>query len=175
MIYDTESLIKYIENEHSVEYLFFWDQKNPATACFSQWYPAQFVIDGITYQNAEQYMMAEKARLFEDENAFKKIISSTSPREMKAIGRTIKNFDQQVWEQNREQVVFDANLAKFSQDRVLKKTLLDTQNKILVEASPVDAIWGIGLHETHPDAKDPSKWQGLNLLGFILMRVRNTL
>lgn len=173
--YNLSSLIKNIENGSQMKYLFFWDQKNPETACFSQWYPSLFIIDGIWYANAEQYMMAAKARLFKDEEALQKILASTSPREMKSIGRSIKKFDQQVWEQNREQIVYDANMAKFSQNEELKKKLLDTKDKILVEASPVDFIWGIGLHETNPDAYDPRKWQGLNLLGFTLMRIRASL
>ncbi len=173
--FDFSSLLKYVESRNSVEYLYFWDQKKPDTACFSQWYSTRFIIDDICYANAEQYMMAAKARLFKDEESLEKILASTSPREMKSIGRTIKNFDQSVWEQKREQIVFDANMAKFSQDIVLKRVLLDTKDKVLVEASPVDSIWGIGLHETNPDAQDPRKWQGLNLLGFILMRVRDKL
>lgn len=169
------SLIKNIESGNAREYLFFWDQKNLDTACFSQWYPSRFIIDGIGYENAEQYMMASKARLFNDQEALQKILVSTSPREMKSIGRTIKNFDQDIWLQMRERIVFDANMAKFSQNEELKKKLLDTKDKILVEASPVDFIWGIGLHETNPDAQDPRKWKGLNLLGFTLMRVRDSL
>ncbi len=174
-LYDIASLIKHVDQNNAVEYFYFWDQKNKDAACFSQWYPISFQIDQIVYQSAEQYMMSQKATLFGDEGALQKILASESPREIKAIGRIIQNFDQKMWEQHRLSIVYNANLAKFSQNAELKKILLATNQKILVEASPVDFIWGVGLHETDPTIQDPCKWKGLNLLGFTLMKVRDSI
>lgn len=150
-------------------YHFFWGGP------FSQWYPSTFIIDRIKYNTAEQYMMAEKARLFGDLPALRKILRSKWPKEQKEIGRQIKNYNDAKWAKQRVKVVIKANLAKFSQNPRLLRTLLATKTDVIVEASPEDPIWGIKLGTRHPDRRDPFKWKGKNLLGFALMEVRDIL
>ena len=120
-------------------------------------------------------MMAEKARLFNDEETLRKILSTDDPKEVKALGRLIKNFDQETWENNKYDIVVKGNYAKFSQNSKLKEYLLNTKNKILAEASPYDKIWGIGLDKNNENAYNPKTWEGENLLGFALMEVRDML
>jgi len=118
-------------------------------------------------------MMAEKARLFEDEEIEKEIMSATDPKQMKALGRKIKNFDGKIWDRLKFSVVLNGNFYKFAQNREMRDILLAAGDKILVEASPLDTIWGIGLSEKNPDSANPGSWRGLNLLGFALMEVRD--
>jgi ribA/ribD-fused uncharacterized protein len=138
---------------------------------FSQWYQSTFEINGTKYNCAEQYMMAQKAILFGDTEAYAKIMKSHDPSTQKATGRRVKNFDPQKWELVCRKIVYDANIAKFSTP-YLKEYLLATGDKEIVEASPVDKIWGIGLSESNPDRFDKSKWQGTNWLGIAIMEVR---
>lgn len=156
--------------------LLFYGHKvtDPVTeTCLSQWYPCQFEVDGVTYTSAEQYMMAEKARLFGDEKIRAEILRTSDPRKCKALGRKVKNFDKAVWDKRKENIVRNGNFEKFMQNSALRSFLLSTGDKVLVEASPTDRVWGIGLGKNNPDALDPKKWRGQNLLGFILMAVRN--
>jgi ribA/ribD-fused uncharacterized protein len=118
-------------------------------------------------------MMAEKAKLFGDLDIHKKIIEAATPDQAKSLGRKVKGFVEEIWNAQRFDIVTEGNLAKFSQNPALQKLLLSTGSKILVEASPVDSIWGIGLAEGDERAKDPALWQGLNLLGFALMKTRD--
>lgn len=141
---------------------------------FSQWYPSEFTIDGVTYNCAEQYMMAMKATVFGDFEALEKIMAASHPSKQKAVGRLVKGFRVDVWDKLAKALVYRANIAKFS-DPVLKKYILGTGEAELVEASPTDRIWGIGLPEGHPDLNDRTKWQGTNYLGQVLMQVRQTL
>ncbi len=141
---------------------------------FSQWYSWKMEIDGVTYWTAEQYMMAEKARLFGDTEALEAILATRDPKKQKAIGRTVKNFSAPMWEKVCRDVVFRANLVKFS-DPTMQTILMNTLNNEIVEASPYDKIWGIGLGEDDPRALDKSQWQGTNWLGEALMQVRETL
>jgi ribA/ribD-fused uncharacterized protein len=150
------------------QFVFFWGGP------FSQWAKYTMEIDGKTYVTCEQYMMAEKARLFGDRETEAKIMASNNPREQKGFGRKVKPFDAARWEEVREEIVFKANLAKFSQREALKEMLFATGDKIIAEASPQDAIWGIGMAEDHPNIADTTVW-GQNLLGKALMRVRETL
>ena len=152
-------------------FVFFW--KPPAV--FGQWTMSDFESDGIHYNCAEQYMMAEKARLFEDHGALSKILASESPRTQKALGQKVRGFTEKAWRKNREQIVTKGNLAKFSQNSEMREELLETGDKTLVEASPLDRIWGIGLRADDPRVLDPHLWQGLNLLGKALMSVRDAL
>ncbi len=140
--------------------------------CFSQWYRAPFTLDGHTYATTEHYMMAEKARLFQDEATRQAILGASHPHEAKTLGRQVQNFEEGPWDAARFEIVVQGNLAKFSQHPALRTFLLDTGQRVLVEASPVDAIWGIGLAQDHPQAANPAEWPGLNLLGFALMEVR---
>lgn len=152
-------------------FTFFFTEASP----FSQWYPCQFVVDGITYSCAEQYMMRGKAVLFGDDEVAAEILAAAHPRQHKALGRKVKSFDDAVWKRERVRIVKDGNRAKFTQDETLLETLLATKGTTLVEASPYDKIWGIGLAATDPRAKDPAQWKGKNLLGIVLTELRDEL
>lgn len=141
---------------------------------FSQWYAHDMVIDGVIYNCCEQYMMAEKARMFGDADVLEAIMKAKDPRNQKALGRGIKNFNPHMWNVVCKDIVFRANLSKF-QDPELKKYLFSFGNEEIVEASPYDKIWGIGLAEDNPDALDKTKWQGTNWLGEAIMAVRESL
>ncbi|MBP1223277.1 NADAR family protein [Flavobacterium sp. 1355] len=162
------------------KYLFFWGHQpnkdgSISKTCFSQWWLSSFDVDGITYKTAEHWMMAKKALLFNDKEIFEKIIQAKSPAEAKKLGREVKNYVDMVWLANRFEIVKEGNLYKFGQNKDLKEFLLNTNERILVEASPVDPIWGIGMAADHKEVNNPEKWQGLNLLGFALMEVRDEL
>jgi ribA/ribD-fused uncharacterized protein len=120
-------------------------------------------------------MMAEKARLFKDEETRAQILTAGSPKAAKELGRRVKRFDEQEWERVRFGLVVEGNLAKFSQNAGLGRFLLSTVDKVLVEASPVDRIWGIGMAADDEQSENPEGWRGLNLLGFALMEVRDRL
>lgn len=160
-------------------FLFFWGhtaKKDKITkACLSQWYMAPFEIDGKRYICAEQYMMEQKAILFENFDIAKKVLETEDPSQHKTLGREIVGFTDEKWNLHKYEFVLNANLAKFSQNRLLKEFLLSTDSKILVEASPYDCIWGIGLGATDENATNPAFWRGQNLLGIALMQVRDIL
>jgi len=141
----------------------------------SQWCSARFTVDGTTYNCCEQFMMAEKARVFGDERSLERVLAATSPRDQKAIGRTVRDFDERTWNGVCRGIVYTGNLARFNQDSQLRSLLLDTGEKTIVEASPTDRIWGIGLASDDPDARRPDQWRGRNWLGIALMQVRDTL
>lgn len=151
------------------DFVFFWQ------GVFSQWYPSTFIIEGVKYNRAEQFMMAMKATTFQDDFCLRKILESDNPSEQKKYGRMVRNYNDEQWTKVRYNFVVQGNYAKFSQNQDLKKILLDTGNKILVEASPYDKIWGIGMDEKNPDRFNMSKWKGQNLLGKALMEVRERL
>jgi ribA/ribD-fused uncharacterized protein len=175
-----EDLLRAIKSGLRPQYLFFWGHKplpngEVGKSCLSQWWPAPFSLGGISYPTAEHFMMAEKARLFGDEDARAQVLRAGSPKAAKQLGRQVKNFKEQAWAEARFQLVVAGNLAKFSQNRELGKYLSGTGAKVLVEASPVDRIWGIGLAADNEQAMNPEQWRGLNLLGFALMGVRQRL
>jgi len=158
------------------DFTFFWDGP------FSQWHESSFVLDGVTYVCAEQYMMAEKARLFEDEEMLDSIMDAEDPRLHKKYGRLVEGFDKDVWEEDESNgrprcwnIVWRGNMAKFSQNPYLLTVLKDTNKTTLVEASPYDRIWGIGLRKDNPRAKNRENWEGLNWLGEVLCSVRSFL
>ena len=142
---------------------------------YSQWFPSDFIIDGIKYVTAEQYMMAKKAQLFGDGEAYLQIMSSKNPSDQKQIGRGVEGFDKNIWEKVCRKFVYDGNYAKFTQNPDMKEELMATGDMEIVEASPHDKIWGIGLHETDPRAWDKATWQGTNWLGEAIMQVRKKL
>lgn len=150
------------------EFDFFYKTRHP----FSQWYSCEFVIDGIVFNTAEQFMMYSKAMLFDNKSIAEKILKTNDPRQQKELGRNVLNFDNDVWNNTAFEIVYKGNYAKFSQNENLKKFLLDTENKSIVEASPSDIIWGIGLSETDTDRFDRVKWKGTNRLGEALICVR---
>ena len=133
------------------------------------------MVDGCYYNCAEQFMMAEKARLFGDNEALKAILQAKDPKEHQAIGRRVHDFDQIRWDNAKEEIVKRGNEAKFGQNEHLLKLLLATVGTRLVEANPNDQVWGIGLADNHPDALDPKRWRGQNKLGDILTELRDRL
>ena len=164
----------------AADFLFFWGhQPHPSgkltKSCFSQWWEHSFEVDEKVYRSAEHWMMAEKARLFKDDHALQAILECHSPKDAKAWGRKVKGFDSATWEAQRYRIVFEGNLAKFGSDPAMQAFLLGTGDKIIVEASPYDQIWGIGLKARDAAASNPLEWRGLNLLGFALMEVRDRL
>lgn len=138
----------------------------------SQWYPAAFADAQYHYASAEHYMMAQKALLFGDDDCFHKTLQTTYPGAAKALGREVRGFEQERWNALRVSYVVQGNLLKFSQHDALKQFLLSSGDRVLVEASPLDDIWGIGLDEKQARSLSVEQWPGLNLLGFALMRVR---
>jgi ribA/ribD-fused uncharacterized protein len=179
-VYTREKLMEQIEKGISFDYLLFYGHKEGADGiigdiCFSQWFPAPFEVNGQNFPTSEHYMMAKKAVLFSDQEMLENILACKTPREAKAFGRKVRNFDAAVWEKQRSRIVVEANLAKFSQNQGMKDFLLASAPKILVEASPRDRIWGIGMGKGNSDALDPRKWRGKNLLGFALLEVRDLL
>lgn len=170
-------LVRTIDAGAKPKYIFFWSHRTAQTgsitwACLSQWYFSPFCVNGLVYPTAEHYMMAEKARLFGDLHTLENILAAPSPASAKALGRTVQGFDGSVWAKNRCRIVINGSFEKFRQNPDLLAFLLATGKGILVEASPSDKIWGIGLAENDFEAKNPTKWPGLNLLGFALMEVR---
>lgn len=158
-------------------FLFFWGHRaKPGQGLgkhvLSQWWPAAFELNGVHYPTAEHFMMAEKARLFGDADRLAMILAAETPDRAKALGRKVQGFDGAAWDAAAFDIVMRGNLAKFGQHEALKRFLLVTGERVLVEASPLDQIWGIGMVESDVRAPDPAQWQGKNLLGFALMAVR---
>ncbi|MFI0367791.1 NADAR family protein [Actinomadura sp. 1N219] len=172
---DVADLIR-LQNEGTrLKFLFFWGHSTPGPGYLSQWWPSPFTVDGTVYATAEHYMMAEKARLFGDEKSADAIVAASHPRRAKDLGRRVRDFDEQIWQDNRFAIVAKGNEAKFAQNNELLDYLLGTRNRILVEASPRDRVWGIGMAADDPNAENPSAWKGQNLLGFALMTARDSL
>ncbi|MGB1253881.1 MAG: NADAR family protein [Candidatus Promineifilaceae bacterium] len=180
MIHSVQLLLDEIEAGFRPKYLHFWGH-TPRKAnvidksCFSQWFPSPFEVDNVTYPTAEHFMMAGKARLFGDDEMLANILAASHPKQAKGFGRKVRGYQQAVWEANRHKIVLQANIAKFSQNQAMGDYLRTTEARVLVEASPYDAIWGIGLRASHANAANPAKWRGLNLLGFVLMDTRSHL
>lgn len=160
------------------DFCFFWGHQ-PAKdgliteSCLSQWWKCTFMENQILFCCAEQYMMYRKAMLFKDFEYAQKIICSKDPKEIKEYGRLVRGFNENKWNEEKSNIVLRGNILKFSQNEELYRFLIETKDKILVEASPYDKIWGIGIRKNTEGILEPSKWKGLNLLGFILMDVRN--
>lgn len=142
---------------------------------FSQHHPASFHIDGVTYNCAEQYYMHSKALMFGDEVRARRIMEVADPVLMKSLGRKVVGFNKRQWLAVARDVVRKGNLAKFSQNPHLLRALLETTGTVLVEASPYDRVWGIGLCETDSRARNRSTWLGTNWLGETLTLVRDNL
>lgn len=176
-----------------IKYLFFWGHRprpdgRIGPSCLSQWWPSPFTVDGVEYATAEHWMMAAKARLFEDAEAERRVLAAVHPAEAKKAGRLVRGFDEAVWERERFRIVVEGSVHKFAADPALREFLLGTGERsetgvpsaegwgrVLVEASPVDRVWGIGLAADDEAAADPERWRGLNLLGFALMEARRRL
>lgn len=158
-------------NNKMENYYFFWGKES----YLSQFFKRNIIIDGITFSCCEQYMMYKKALLFGDYEIAMQILSKSSPKDMKALGRKVRGFNEEVWKQHREQIVYEGNFAKFTQHQDLKALLLSNKDCIFVEASPYDTVWGIGLRASDPKAKHKSTWRGSNLLGYIITYIRDEL
>lgn len=180
MIYTLKWLTDRFDNGETLKYIYFWghtSRNNEAVGkfVFSQWFPSSFIVDGITYKTSEHWMMAHKASLFGDVEIFEKILRAEKPAEVKELGRKIRNFDQAKWNDKKFEIVKIGNFHKFTQDKKLMDYLLSTGDRIIVEASPTDTIWGIGLSQDSKRIDNPHTWKGENLLGFALMEVRGLL
>lgn len=138
----------------------------------SNWYLSEFTVDDITFSSMEQYMMYEKAILFHDQETAEKILQTDNVAEIKALGRTVQNFDDTVWGQSREEIVYKGVFEKFRQNPELRKRLERTGEEVIAECAVKDRIWGIGLSMKDEDRFCVDRWKGQNLLGKILMDVR---
>lgn len=139
----------------------------------SQWWCAPFTVDGVTYPHAEAWMMAEKAALFGDRETWDKVTAGVGPAAAKALGRQVRGFDQAAWDAHAFGIVVAGSIAKFTQHPQLARFLASTSPRLLVEASPYDRIWGVGVAATNPAVASPVTWKGRNLLGFALTHVRD--
>ena len=169
-----------VEDGQQMKYLFFWSHRprrgaGPGPGCLSQWWPAPLEADGHRFDTAEHYMMWRKAMLFGDTAVAERILSAGHPHRAKALGAQVRGFDEETWQRHRFDIVVAGNLAKFGRHGDLRGFLLATGDRVLVEASPTDGVWGIGLAAGDVRAENPKDWRGLNLLGFALMRVREVL
>lgn len=153
------------------DYIFFWG------GILSNFYITPIIIDGILYNSSEQYFMKIKQETFDPLNVQlgKDIMKENNPKNIKNFGRNVNNYQEDIWDQMRYNVMYKGVYEKFYQNKNLRDILLETENKILVESSPYDKVWGIGLNENEAKLIHPSKWEGKNLLGKVLMEVRKKL
>lgn len=175
-----DALVSAVRSGAKVKYLHFWGHRARAdgqvgAGCLSQWWPSPFTVDGVEYRTAEHWMMARKARLFGDERAERLALDAPNPALAKKAGRLVRGFDEAVWERERFGIVVEGSVGKFASDGELRAFLLGTGERVLVEASPLDRVWGIGLSADDDRAFDPARWRGANLLGFALMEARGRL
>ncbi|MDG9720490.1 NADAR family protein [Streptomyces sp. DH24] len=175
-----ETLIRQARAGARIKYLHFWGHRprpdgRVGPSCLSQWWPSPFTVDGVTYGTAEHWMMAGKARLFGDAEAQRRVLAAQHPAEAKKAGRLVRDFDEATWERERFGLVVEGSVHKFTAHADLRAFLLSTGDRVLVEASPVDRVWGIGLAADDEAATDPERWKGPNLLGFALMEARTRL
>ena len=178
MKYTREIIEKNFRKKEKMKYVFFWGHTpsydgSITKTCLSQWYNCKFTVDGVEYYTAEQYMMSQKALLFGDIKINAEIMKAVHPKQFKELGRRISGFDEKIWNERKTDIVIRGNFAKFSQNPELKYFLLNTNNRVLVEASPYDKIWGIGMDYKDTRCENPTLWNGENLLGFCLMEVRD--
>jgi hypothetical protein len=176
----TPQLADFIAEGGRPKYLFFWGHQpqpdgSPGKGCLSQWWPAEFTVDGVRYPTAEHFMMAAKAMLFGDAEMAGRIPLASHPKGAKDLGRQVRGFDEERWADQRFGLVVAGNVAKFGQNPGLGDYLLRTGDRVLVEASPRDRVWGIGMAATNDLATSPEHWHGKNLLGFALMEARHQL
>ncbi|MBT3152859.1 NADAR family protein [Streptomyces sp. CHD11] len=185
-----EALIEALATGTRVEYLrFFKPRPLPdgriGASCLSQWWPSPFTVDGVEYATAEHWMMAAKARLFDDPEGERRVLAAEHPAQAQKAGRLVRGFDETLWRRERFGIVLEGSVHKFAAHADLRDFLLRTgersergvspaegRGRVLVEASPVDRVWGIGLAADAEGATDPARWRGSNLLGFALMEAR---
>ncbi|WP_320773231.1 NADAR family protein [Streptomyces sp. CRN 30] len=174
---DREALVAAVRAGARVKYLCFWGHRprhdgRAGPGCLSQWWPSPFTVDGVEYATAEHWMMAGKARLFGDAAAERRVLAARHPAEAKKAGRLVRGFDEETWARERFRIVVEGSVHKFAAHAEPRGFLLATGDRVLVEASPVDRVWGIGLAAGDEAATDPERWRGPNLLGFALMAAR---
>ncbi|MGC2999613.1 NADAR family protein [Streptomyces sp. G35A] len=175
-----EDLLEVVRAGERVTYLHFWGHRplpdgRIGASCLSQWWPSPFTVDGVRYATAEHWMMAAKARLFGDPEAERLVLAADHPAQAKKAGRLVRGFDEAIWNRERFGVVVEGSVHKFAAHGALRDFLLGTGERVLVEASPVDRVWGIGLAAGDEGVWDPERWRGPNLLGFALMEARRRL
>ena len=175
-----EALVREVRAGARFNYLHFWGHRarsdgRVASSCLSQWWPSPFTVDGVTYGTAEHWMMAAKARLFDDAEAERQVLAAEHPSLAKKAGRLVRGFDEAIWQRECFAIVVEGSVHKFAAHADLREFLLGTGDRVLVEASPVDRVWGIGLAADSEAAMDPERWRGPNLLGFALMEARRRL
>ncbi len=175
-----DALTREVRSGARVKYLHFWGHRprhdgRVGASCLSQWWPSPFTVDGVEYATAEHWMMAGKARLFGDAEAERQVLASSQPALAKKAGRLVRGFDDHIWERERFGIVVEGSVHKFGAHADLREFLLGTGDRVLVEASPLDRVWGIGLAADDERAADPGQWRGPNLLGFALMEARDRL
>ncbi|GAA4941611.1 NADAR family protein [Streptomyces heliomycini] len=175
-----ETLIEAARAGARITYLHFWGHRplpdgRIGASCLSQWWPSPFTVDGVEYATAEHWMMAAKARLFEDPEGERRVLAAGHPSQAKEAGRLVRGFDEETWRRERFGIVVEGSVHKFAAHEDLRAFLLGTGERVLVEASPVDRVWGIGLAAGDERATDPERWRGPNLLGFALMEARGRL
>jgi len=161
------TLVKRLKMESEEKFTLFF------SGPFSNWAQSPFTIDERQFTCVEQYMMFSKAMLFHDVKIAEAIMQTHNPKEMKRLGRLVKNFCETKWADQREDIVKKGLVAKFTQNPELKDKLLNTKGTTLAEASAYDQIWGIGLSIKNPDAQKRDLWKGQNLLGKLLTEIRN--
>ena len=178
-MYTVEKIKEIVRSKPDTAIIYFWghtpNPKKMTAACFSQWYDCYFEVAGVQYHTTEQYMMASKAKLFGDNEVYNEIMTANNPHDYKKLGRKVHNFNPEPWDARKYEIVVEGNKAKFGQNPDIKGFLLSTGNAILVEASPYDKIWGIGLDRETAMKGTVEQWQGENLLGCALMEVRDYL
>lgn len=180
MQYSNEWLLDQLRSGRTYDYIYFWGHQVPKDgqvrkSCLSQWYPAPFTAEGLDFATAEHYMMYHKALTAGDERSARRVLASQDPREAKALGRSVANYDDKQWKTVKYEIVVAGNVHKFGQNQALLDFLLATEDTVLVEASPYDTQWGIGMKAQEASTTHPKDWRGSNLLGWALMEARERL
>lgn len=175
--YSLEKLRKDFNSGKKIDFLFFYghtnDKKEVTKSSLSQWYIKDFRDNDLVFNCMEKYMMYNKALLFDDKDIANEILNNNQPKAIKELGRKVKNFNDEIWDKMKYKIVFTGNYYKFSQNTDLRNFLISTKNKVLVEASPYDKVWGIKMKYDDENIENPFYWKGENLLGFALMEVRD--
>ncbi|MDA0022653.1 NADAR family protein [Brachyspira hyodysenteriae] len=175
--YSLEKLRKDFNSGKKIDFLFFYghtnDKKEVTKSSLSQWYIKDFRDNDLVFNCMEKYMMYNKALLFDDKDIANEILNNNQPKAIKELGRKVKNFNDELWDKMKYKIVFTGNYYKFSQKTDLRNFLISTKNKVLVEASPYDKVWGIKMKYDDENIENPFYWKGENLLGFALMEVRD--
>lgn len=148
---------------------------NEENGYLSNWYQSEFTVDHVEFSSMEQYMMYQKAMVFQDQIVAKEILQTKDAAKIKQLGRKVANYNDHIWNGIRQIVVYEGLIAKFSQNKELKQQLKETKTAILAECAVKDRIWGIGLSMKDSKRLDITQWKGQNLLGYALMEVRKGL